>query len=221
MKSRHTSTTACAVSGGFSPVSRSRTISASASSIGASDFSVTSAKGLFARHGLHLVDVERTPIHGGSLRLFFGKRNEPTAAVSHLLEEEQALGMHRPGYFADFAGRVTMLKRKLINLIGDLRRDGRRIAGYGAAAKACTLLSYTGIGAGHLECIVDRNQFKQGRYFPGCRLPIRDPSWLLEAQLDYTVILPWNFADEIMSQQQEYRRRGSRFIIPVPEPMIV
>lgn len=184
-------------------------------------FSVTSVKSLFERHGLHLIDIERIPIHGGSLRLFFSKTSEPAASVDQHVVEEHTLGLGDPTYFADFAHRVVTLKEKLTTLVDTLKRRNGRLAAYGAAAKACTLLSYTGIGAAHLECIVDRNEFKQGRYFPGCHLPIRDPAWLLEAQPDYTIILPWNFADEIMEQQAEYIRRGGRFVIPVPEPIVV
>ena len=183
-------------------------------------FSINSAKALFERHGLYLVDVERIPIHGGSLRLFFSKTNKPAASVDHYLAEEHTLGLGDTAYFADFARRVVSLKEKLTTLVDSLVSRNGRLAAYGAAAKACTLLSYTGIGDAHLECIVDRSEFKQGRYFPGCRLPIRDPAWLLEAQPEYTIILPWNFADEIMEQQQEYIRRGGHFIIPVPEPVV-
>jgi SAM-dependent methyltransferase len=184
-------------------------------------FSVTALDHLFRRHRLFLVDVERVPIHGGSLRLFLSKRDAPGEAVSRILAEEQALGLHRPAYFHNFAGRVALLRKKLRGLLEGLAREGRRIAGYGAPAKGCTLLSYTGIGSDQLECLVDRNSYKQGRYFPGCRLPIRNPDWLLETQPDYTLILPWNFADEIVAQQAEYRRRGGRFIIPVPEPAVL
>jgi SAM-dependent methyltransferase len=183
-------------------------------------FSATSADRLFRGHGLHLADVERTEIHGGSLRLFFSKSDEPSPAVQALLAEEQALGMDRPAYFIDFAASVVELKRKFVDLVRGLKQQGRSLAAYGAAAKACTLLSYTGIGATEIDYIVDRNPFKQGRFFPGCQLPIHDPERLLETQPDFVVILPWNFAGEIMKQQAEYRRRGGRFIIPVPEPRI-
>lgn len=183
-------------------------------------FSVTALNHLFERHGLSLVDVERVPIHGGSLRLFLAKQGPVAESVGKLLAEERALGLDQPSYFEDFANRVTRLRSRLRELVDGLKREGRTIAGYGAAAKACTLLAYTGIGARQLECLVDRSTFKQGWYFPGCHLPIRHPDWLLESQPDYTLILPWNFADEIIAQQAEYRRRGGKFIVPIPEPVI-
>jgi len=184
-------------------------------------FSVTALDALFRRHGLVLVDVERVAIHGGSLRLFVAKQGTPGAAAQAILAEERALGLDGPAYYESFAERVRTLRTRLRDLVGRLKADGARIVGYGAAAKACTLLAYTGIGAEQLECLVDKSTFKQGWYFPGNHLPIRSPDWLLEAQPEYTLILPWNFADEIMAQQAEYRRRGGKFIIPVPDPVIV
>lgn len=184
-------------------------------------FSVTALDALFRRHGLTLVDIERVPIHGGSLRLFVARQGSPSAAVRTILAEERELGVDTPAYYENFAGRVRTLRARLRELVEGLKADGARIVGYGAAAKACTLLAYTGIGAGFLECLVDKSTFKQGWYFPGNRLPVRSPDYLLETQPDYTLILPWNFAEEIMAQQSEYRRRGGKFIVPVPEPVIV
>jgi SAM-dependent methyltransferase len=184
-------------------------------------FSVTALDALLGRHGLLLVDVERVAIHGGSLRLFVARQGSPNAAVKAILAEERELGLDGPDYYESFAERVRTLRTRLRDLVGQLKADGARIVGYGAAAKACTLLAYTGIGADQLECLVDKSTFKQGWYFPGNHLPVRSPDWLLESQPEYTLILPWNFADEIISQQAEYRRRGGKFIIPVPDPVVV
>jgi len=113
------------------------------------------------------------------------------------------------------------LRANLRAILSDLKAHGARIAGYGAAAKATTLMSYCGIDASTLDYIVDRNQFKQGRFMPGNRLAVHPPETLLEDRPDYLLILAWNFADEIIAQQSEYRGGGGRFIVPVPEPRVV
>ncbi len=184
-------------------------------------FSVSALCPLFERHGLHLNRVERLPIHGGSLRLFVEPRKQPEASVLRLLDEEKALGIDRFDYYARFGERVRGIRDELVALLTGLRKQGMRMVGYGAAAKGTILLNYCGIGPETLAFVVDRNVHKQGRYVPGVRLRIEPPSRILETQPDYVLILPWNFQEEIMEQQAEYRRRGGRFIVPIPEPRIV
>ena len=187
-------------------------------------YSLTALDRLFARNGLRIVDVERLEIHGGSLRVFAVRSNspeEPRAAVRALLDEEERLGVPEPGYFEDFASSVESLRRGLWELIRDLKEQGHRIAAYGAAAKGATLLNSFGIGTDVLDFVADRSEHKQGLYMPGARLPIVSPEYLLEAMPDEVILLAWNFADEILEQQIEYRRRGGRFIVPVPRPRFV
>jgi SAM-dependent methyltransferase len=184
-------------------------------------FSLTALECLFRRHGLAVVDVERLPIHGGSLRVFLSKGASPSPAVRHLLDEEARWGVDQPAFYAAFSLRVKKLRDQLCRLLCDLKADGKRIAVYGASAKGSTLLNYCGIGRETLDFVVDRSTIKQGRYTPGTHLPIYAPLKLLEARPDYVLLLTWNFREEILAQQAEYRRGGGRFIIPIPELTIV
>lgn len=186
-------------------------------------YSLTTLDCFFRQHGLVLMDVERIPIHGGSLRLFVAHDSQarPSAVVESLLREETAWGVYRIGYYLEFRRKVEQVKKSLRSLLESLRGDGKRVAAYGAAAKGVVLLNYCGIGKEFLQFVVDRSPYKQGRYMPGVRLPIYPSSRLLEDMPDYTLLLAWNFADEILEQQAEYRRRGGRFIIPIPEATIV
>jgi hypothetical protein len=184
-------------------------------------FSVTALDALFTRHGMFLNDVERTPIHGGSLRLFVELRDDRRGRVDRLIAAERARRIGEPSFYAGFAARVEGIKLQLGSLLEELRASGRRVAAYGAAAKATTLCSYVGIGRDQIEYVVDRNRHKEGRFMGGNHLPIVAPKQLQDDPPDYLLVLAWNFADEIMRQNDEFRARGGRFIIPIPEVQIV
>lgn len=185
-------------------------------------FSVTALKPAFARHGLEIFDAEKIDIHGGSLRLSAGRAgiHPGTGRLASLLDEEQAAGMTNTKYYEEFAQRILSLKQQLNTLVAGLKAKGHSIAAYGASAKGSTLLNYFGIGQETLDFVVDRSTYKQGRLTPGTHLPILDPSALLEKQPDYTLLLTWNFAAEILRQQEAYTSAGGHFIIPLPEPRI-
>jgi hypothetical protein len=184
-------------------------------------FSVKSAVRILGRGGLDLAACERIPIHGGSLRLFAARSAAAEPSVSRLLEEEEAAGLGRAEYYRDFATRVGELRASIREHLRRFHAEGKTIAAYGAAAKGVVLLNACGIGAAEIEFVVDRNAAKQGLLIPGTGIPIVPPSLLCERMPDVTVLLAWNLRDEVLAQESEYRRRGGRFFIPLPEPEIV
>ena len=185
-------------------------------------FTVVALMPLFRRHGLEIFRIEKLRIHGGSLRIHVSKAGKRTveSSVHAIIEEETSAGATTPGYYEEFSRAVVNLKKDLLHLLADLISKGHAIAAYGASAKGSTLLNYCGIRRETILFIVDRSTYKQGKFSPGMHIPILSPEALLEKHPDYTLLLTWNFADEILVQQQEYRAAGGRFIIPVPQPRI-
>jgi len=184
-------------------------------------FSVSALSRLFERHGLSLSNVEHYPIHGGSLRLFATRNEPPSGPVRDYLEAEVDSGLTTSNYYQNFATRVRQTQEALRDMLRSLKEEGHRIAAYGAAAKGAVLLNSTGIDGTLIDFVVDRNLHKHGRFMPGVRIPIYDPAKLLEERPAYTLLLSWNFKDEILAQQHEYRDGGGRMIVPIPTPQVV
>jgi SAM-dependent methyltransferase len=178
---------------------------------------------LFAQEGMEIVDAERVPLHHGQLRVAVQRKGEGRVqqSVVELLAMERELGIDRFETYQRFAEQTQQLKRDLHYTLRELRRQGKRVAGYGAPAKGNTLLSFLEIGPDTVKYIADRSLLKQGRYTPGSHIPVVPPDRLLADQPDYVLLLAWNFTDEVLGQQAEYRKRGGKFIVPVPNVKII
>lgn len=188
-------------------------------------FSLTALDRLFQRQDLSLVDVEQLPIHGGSLRLFVAKARDGkemrSQRVLQLLEREVQWGVNSPIFYQGFALKIENHRESILSLLHDLKNENKTIVVYGASAKGSTFLNYLGVGPDLLDFVVDRSPVKQGHYTPGTHLLVYAPEKLIEKMPDYVLLLAWNFAEEILEQQAEYRQLGGHFIIPIPEVTIV
>ncbi|MBF0357210.1 MAG: class I SAM-dependent methyltransferase [Magnetococcales bacterium] len=177
----------------------------------------------FSKMGMELFDVQQVDIHGGSFRLFICHKGKyPVSnAVLELHAKEQADGLHDLDVLNKFAKGVAEHRSKLRYLLEALRHDGKKIAGVSAPAKGMTLLNYCNIGRETLEFITEKTHLKIGRYSPGSAIPILPDSALVTENIDYALLLAWNFKDEIIKNQKEFRERGGKFIIPIPVPTII
>jgi SAM-dependent methyltransferase len=184
-------------------------------------FSFLAAEKIFATHGLTLFDVDELPTHGGSLRIYAQHAEDTTHAmtsrVNELRTQEETAGLTQMRTYDAFSEKVKETKRKLLEFLIKVKREGKTVCGYGAPGKGNTLLNYCGIRTDFLDYTVDRNPYKQGKFTPGTHIPILSPDRIRETRPDYLFILPWNFKDEIIGQMSYIRDWGGRFIVPIPE----
>jgi SAM-dependent methyltransferase len=184
-------------------------------------FSFLAVEKIFAAHGLTLFDVDELATHGGSLRIYAkhaGDATKPVAfRVAELRSREVAAGLTQLTTYGAFSDKVQETKRKLLEFLIKVKREGKTVCGYGAPGKGNTLLNYCGIRTDFLDYTVDRNPYKQGKFTPGTHIPIFPPDKIRETRPDYLFILPWNFKDEIIEQMAYIRDWGGKFIVPIPE----
>jgi SAM-dependent methyltransferase len=186
-------------------------------------FSLIALSPVFERHGLTIYDAERLTTHGGSLRIYAGRKTESgsqSPGLHAILADEQEAGLHSRAAYRVFGEKVIATKRSLLRMLISLKEQGKSIAAYGAPAKAASLLNYCGIGTDFIDFTVDRNPAKQGRLIAGTRIPILAPDAIDKARPDYLVILPWNLRQEIVADMGHIRAWGGQFIVPIPTPEI-
>ncbi len=187
--------------------------------------SLMSVSRLLERHGLSVCDVVELPTHGGSLRVLARHAEDapkaPAQAARRVLDEEASAGLGSAKTYAAFQAEVSRIRLALLRMLLDARAEGLRVWAYGAPAKGNTLLNYCGVRSDLVAATVDRSPFKQGRYLPGTRIPILAPADLIAARPDVVLILPWNLRDEIIQQMAAVRSWGGRFLVPVPQPVML
>jgi SAM-dependent methyltransferase len=183
-------------------------------------FSVYAIERVFARHGLRLYDVERLPTHGGSLRIFAAHAArtdlKDSAALREVRAQENAAGLKDLAVYMKFSKRVEECRDSLLTFLSIAKREGKRVAAYGAAAKGNTLLNFCSVTPQDIAFVADRNPHKQRKFLPGTHIPVVSPEELMQAKPDYVLILPWNLRDEIRQQLKGIGAWGGRFVTPLP-----
>ena len=183
--------------------------------------SLTAILKVFDANGLAVFDVEELPTHGGSLRVYAQRkdtvRHSVSVSVAQILEAEKSSGMLNSDYYRNFQSRTNHIKYELTRFLLDAKRDGKRVAAYGAAAKGNTLLNYAGIRADLVEFVVDLNPAKQNKYMPGSRIPIFNEERLKQEKPDYVLILPWNLKSELDNQLAYVKAWGGKLVTAVPQ----
>lgn len=181
---------------------------------------------IFESQGLTVFDVERLPTHGGSLRVF-GRHAENNAlpvseGVTALIAEERAAGLQDEAVYRAFQKKINAIRAEFLGFLLEQRRAGKKVAGYGAAAKGNTMLNYCGVKGNELvRFVCDLSPHKQGRFLPGSHIPVLSPDALAEQKPDFIVILPWNLKTEITEQLAYAREWGAQFVVAIPELQIL
>jgi len=182
--------------------------------------SLTAVQRVFAANGLAIFDVEELPTHGGSLRVYAQHtdtgQHTTGARVAQVLDAEKASGMLSAGHYRNFQAHTDRIKYELTRFLLDAKRDGKRVAAYGAAAKGNTLLNYAGIRADLIDFVIDRNPAKQDKYMPGSRIPIVPEERLKQEKPDYVLILPWNLKTELETQLAYVKDWGGKLVTAIP-----
>jgi SAM-dependent methyltransferase len=183
--------------------------------------SLTTVAHIFVTNGLTVFDVEELSTHGGSLRVFAQRtdigKNLLSSNVGALLSLEKKAGITTKAFYSHFQQQAETVKNDVMAFLIDVKRQGKTVAGYGAAAKGNTLLNFAGVRPDLLPYIVDKNPAKQHKFMPGSRIPIVDESYLKQHKPDYILILPWNLKTEVMAQLAYVREWGAKFVVAVPK----
>ena len=175
------------------------------------------------RFGMEVSDVLERDIHGGSFRVFISRIGERqiNERVANFLQREKDSKWSCPDTLNDFSQKVRENREELTSLLNSLKSSGKKVAAVSAPAKGMTLLNYSRIGPDTLDFVTEKSTLKIGRYCPGVHIPVLDDDALISNQIDYALLLAWNFSEEIMNNLKEFSEGGGKFIIPIPHPKIL
>ena len=185
-------------------------------------FCLTSLQSLLDQHGMTIVDAEPQLVHGGSMRYFAVKKARPSSSrLAKLQAREDTLGLGQASTFRALSDKIIASKTELVDLLSGLKRDGKRVVGYGATAKSTIVTNFCGVGPELLEFISDTTPTKQGKFSPGAHIPVQPYEEFQRDYPQYAVLFAWNHGEEILAKEQDFLRRGGRFITFVPEVAIL
>ena len=178
---------------------------------------------LVKMHDMEVIDVQERDIHGGSFRVFIARKGKLKVQenVRNFVQTETLANYIDEENFKTFAKDVSANRKNLQNLILDLRLQGKRIAAVSAPAKGMTLLNYCRLGPETLSFVTEKSRLKIGRYCPGVHIPVVEDSELIKQNIEFALLLAWNFSEEIISNLSEFKNKGGKFIIPIPTPKII
>ena len=173
---------------------------------------------------MEIFKIKSIDSHGGSIRVFVQKsdgKNQKDKSIEEFIDNEKLFGLDNSRTYIEFGERLQEIRDRIRDFVIKAKKEGKKIVGYGAPAKATTLLNFYNIGSDYIDYIVEDNQLKQGKTIPGVRIPIKNKDELNQTTPDYILILAWNFADEIMRKNEIYRERGAKFVIPSSDLKII
>ncbi len=184
-------------------------------------FNLSGLRSLVENYNLKLVDAKVVSMQGESLLCYVKKSGKASARVKLIINKEKKIGLFRLSTYNLFRKKVNQSRLELIKVIKSLKEDEKKIVGYGAPAKGNILLNYCGINSKHIDYIVDTTEYKQGMYAPGSKIKVVSPEILKRDTPDYILVLSWNYLDHILKKERALRKKGVKFILPLPRPKLI
>lgn len=184
-------------------------------------FSVLSLSKILNRCGLQIVNVTPLDVHGGSNRIYACKSGTPAPVVNRMIESERSIGLHKSDTYHRFADNVRKSREDLIQLLSELKSDGKKIISYGATSKSTVVFNYCSIGPDIIDYISDTTEVKQNKFLPGVHIPIVPQPPSIDDSVDYAFLGAWNYLDEISNKENVFLSRGGKFITHVPRVRVI